>query len=194
MIALIDHYDSFIDMLADYVRRLGFQTIIIKTDELDKLQKYENQITHYIFGPGPGHPHDAVLQNALSLLKSIEGKKPILGVCLGHQLIAYLHGARVIKAGQIMHGKLSKIYCEPDVLFENIPQAFHVTRYHSFLVDPVTLSTNYKVLALTQAHEIMAFRHQYELIWGVQFHPEAVKTQYGLRLLQNFLKASGVAL
>lgn len=187
MIALIDHYDSFSNMLADYIRRLGSDVMLFKTDNLQQFKKYNDDVSHIIFGSGPGHPDDEDLQASLKLFKQFENKKPILGLCLGHQLIAQQYGATVAKAKHIMHGRLSVITHNEDQIFDKIPHEFSVTRYHSFLVNNITASAQIKVLATTDSGEIMAFRHKIKPIWGIQFHPEAAKTEYGLKLLENFL-------
>lgn len=187
MIALIDHYDSFSDMLADYFRRLKQDVTLIKTDQLHLLEKIQHKVTHIVIGPGPGHPSDKALHGVKKTLTRYENSKAILGVCLGHQLIAQHYGAKIISSKEIMHGRVSSIKFHTDTLFNDLNQDLQITRYHSFLVDPKSITLPLCPLAYTQQGELMAIRHHKKPIWGVQFHPEAALTECGLKLLENFL-------
>ncbi|ORU23812.1 anthranilate synthase component II, partial [Francisella tularensis subsp. holarctica] len=149
--------------------------------QIDNIDQY----SHIIIGPGPGHPDE--LKNIYPIIEYCQQKKlPLLGICLGHQLIAQYYGAKIIKAKQIYHGKLSEIkQLQSSALYKDHPVKFAVTRYHSLIVNDIKelLIT----LAATDNHEIMAFAHQNAKIFGVQYHPEAYLTEYGLATLKNFL-------
>ncbi len=173
MVILIDHYDSFANMIEDYISQLGYEVLIIKTDELSVSKIKHYQPSHIILGPGPGHPQN-----------------PLLSICLGHQVIAEYFGAKVIHASKIMHGKQSHITHNDNLLFNKISHNLIVTRYHSLLVDPKRLPTCLEVIAECNENnelEIMGFAHKQYAIWGIQFHPEAALTEHGLKLLNNFL-------
>jgi anthranilate synthase/aminodeoxychorismate synthase-like glutamine amidotransferase len=188
MLFMIDNYDSFTYNLARYFEELG-QQIIIKRNSVDEIESY--QPTHLIISPGPANPTQAGI--TLQALTHFFDKIPILGVCLGHQAIAQAFGGKIIHAPQIMHGKTSLITHHACDLFQNIPSPFEVMRYHSLIVDKTTLPDELAIIATTcegDHAEIMAIRHKQRPIYGVQFHPESVKTGYGHTLLQNFLENS----
>ncbi|ABO46705.1 anthranilate synthase component II [Francisella tularensis] len=182
MVLYIDHYDSFSSTIVDYITYLGYQVSMLKTDEqIDNIDQY----SHIIIGPGPGHPDE--LKNIYPIIEYCQQKKlPLLGICLGHQLIAQYYGAKIIKAKQIYHGKLSEIkQLQSSALYKDHPVKFAVTRYHSLIVNDI--KEPLITLAATDNHEIMAFAHQNAKIFGVQYHPEAYLTEYGLATLKNFL-------
>lgn len=183
MILYIDHYDSFTNIIADYIKHLGFDLDIKKTD--DKIHNL-NQYTHVIIGPGPGHPNE--LTHVYMIIEHCEQHNiPLLGICLGHQLIAQYYGSNVVKASNIFHGKTSLI-AQPDNssnIYKDIPEYFKVTRYHSLVVDQIHKPL--KTISLTLDNEIMAFEHESKSIYGVQYHPEAYLSEYGLQILNNFL-------
>lgn len=186
MILFIDHYDSFSDMLCDYISQLGFDIMLIKSNLICLEDIIKTNPSHIIIGPGPGHPSDLSLKSIYTLLNYFEKSKPILGICLGHQIIAQKYGASVIHSKKIMHGKVSKIRHNNNKLFRSIPKEYNVTRYHSFMICNNNVPSSIEVIA-TSCDEIMAIRHRSLKIWGVQFHPEAIQTEYGLDLLNNFL-------
>ena len=193
MIIMIDHYDSFSNMIKDYIEQLDFNILMIPTDQVDlqRIEKY--QPTHIILGPGPGHPEDASVSMMHQIITRFANKCPILGICLGHQVIASYYGAKIIHAEKIMHGKLSNIQHNGDRLFESIPTPFSVTRYHSLIVSPDNFPTSLSITAINKSKnttEIMSLRHKTSAIWGVQFHPEAALTKHGLKILSNFLSQS----
>lgn len=183
MVLYIDHYDSFTNIIVDYITYLGHEVCIRKTDqEIDDITQYD----HIIIGPGPGHPNE--LKNKYSIIEYCEQNNiPLLGICLGHQLIAQYYGSNIIKAKQIYHGKISKVYqIKKSKLYKNFPDSFDVTRYHSLIVDKI--SDPLVTIAVTEDKEVMAFEHKTAKIFAVQYHPEAYLTENGLVTLKNFLE------
>jgi anthranilate synthase/aminodeoxychorismate synthase-like glutamine amidotransferase len=181
MILLLDNFDSFTYILQDYLSQIGLKCEVVRNDiPLKKI--ILNDYTAVLLSPGPGKPADA--GNLLSVIDYYHDKLPILGICLGHQALASYFGATVRKANCPMHGKVSKIYCYPDPIFQNIPTHINVVRYHSLITE--NLPSALKVLAYTSENDIMAFRHISLPIYGLQFHPEAVLTECGLQILKNW--------
>lgn len=189
-VLLIDHYDSFVDMIADYLRQLKCQVIILKTDEINDQTLDILKPEKVIIGPGPGHPSDSGLIVTKQLLRLVLVRKiPVLGICLGHQLIAEYFGALVVKADFIAHGLKTKVIHNRDSFFSNIPTQFNVVRYHSLIVDKSSMSdTELEIIAMTESNEVMALRHNKLSCYGVQFHPESILTDCGLQILSNFLE------
>ena len=188
MILYIDHFDSFSALIIDYFKQLQQQVTAIKTNECDKLAQLDlNKITHIIIGPGPGHPDE--LKHLYPFIQQvIDNNIPLLGICLGHQLLAQYFGGKVIHAQQIMHGRVSKIQCQnTHPIYTGLPQQHLVTRYHSLIIDENTLPKQIKVIAISNENEIMAISHNSYRIFGVQYHPEAHLTEAGLTLLKNFI-------
>ncbi|ASG68281.1 glutamine amidotransferase [Francisella halioticida] len=182
MVLYIDHYDSFTNIIVDYITYLGHKVCVKKTDqEIKSIEQY----SHIIIGPGPGHPNE--LKDKYSIIKYCEqNNRPLLGICLGHQLIAQYYGSSIIRAKQIYHGKISKIRkLEESILYKNHTENFDVTRYHSLIVDGI--NDPLVTIAVANNNEIMAFEHKEVKIFGVQYHPEAYLTKYGLETLNNFL-------
>ena len=186
MILYIDHYDSFANLLTDYIKTIGFQVKMVKSD---KIKINLNKYSHIIIGPGPGHPDELKFLFPL-IKKAIILKIPILGVCLGHQILAQFCGAHIKKSDNIMHGQISKITVHENdsTIYNNLPRSFNVTRYHSLIVDENTLPKKIVVLSTTSENELMGFTHKKYPIWGIQYHPEAFLTEYGVEALQNFVK------
>ncbi len=184
MVLLIDNYDSFVFNLARYFEELGETVRVVRNDaiELDGIRRIAPG--HLVLSPGPCTPREAGI--SVEALRAFS-ETPILGVCLGHQCIAEAFGGRVRRGPRPMHGVLSAVGHEGGGLFAGIPDPFEVTRYHSLVIDPASPGEGVRVTARTAAGEIMAVEHQHRPVWGVQFHPEALLTFGGHRLLANFL-------
>ena len=193
MFLVIDNYDSFTFNLVQYIGELSSEHSIAK----DILVKRNDEITldeiiqikpdAILLSPGPGNPDQSGI--CLPILKDISQNIPTLGVCLGHQALAQAYGGNVIIAKELMHGKTSKIFHTKEGLFKDIDSPFIATRYHSLIVDSVTLPACFEVTAYLEDSTIMGLVHkEYRHIQGVQFHPESVLTQFGHKLISNFLK------
>jgi anthranilate synthase/aminodeoxychorismate synthase-like glutamine amidotransferase len=185
MVIVIDNYDSFVFNLSRYVEELGYQTEVYRNDKISVENLIVLQPSHIILSPGPCTPNEAGI--CLELIQQLEGRLPILGVCLGHQAIAQAYGARVIRAAKPMHGQSDLITHDGKGLFRGLPDVIQVARYHSLSVDPSSLPPALKCTAWTKNNEIMALAHQTHPVVGVQFHPESILTQKGHQLLHNFL-------
>jgi len=184
---MIDNYDSFTYNLVQYFAELGFPPDVIRNDfPLNKinLKKY----SAVVISPGPCSPKEAGISCRI-IRKCAEGKIPILGVCLGHQCIGEVFGGKIVHAPYLMHGKISKIKHDNKGIFKNIPQNFNATRYHSLVIDRKSLPESLEISAWTDDGIIMGVRHKTIPIEGVQFHPESILTEHGMRLLENFLKS-----
>ena len=183
MILLVDNYDSFTFNLVDYFHQLSCTVDVKRNDEpLEAL--CSEQYTGVVFSPGPESPSKA--NNLISTVEYYLGKKPTLGICLGHQAIAQVLGADLIYADYPMHGKISKITVDGGILFQGLPKQIEVVRYHSLINQ--SLPNTIKPVAFTQKGELMAFDTTPELkAHGLQFHPEAILTQYGIDMLRNWL-------
>lgn len=190
MLLIIDHYDSFSAMIADYCQALCAKLVMLKTDQVTDNILTEFKPTHILIGPGPGHPSAFELIATKNLIQAaVESGIPVLGICLGHQLIAEIYGAQVITAAQICHGVVDQIENTGVNLFDNLPAKFMVTRYHSLIVEPNSLfDSELLISAATKDGEVMALYHPTQKLFGVQFHPESVSSEYGYVLLANFLK------
>ncbi|MDJ0626572.1 MAG: aminodeoxychorismate/anthranilate synthase component II [Candidatus Caenarcaniphilales bacterium] len=189
-ILLIDNYDSFTYNLAQYFWELGFDTTVKRNDQITLSEIEEFNPSHIVISPGPGTPRNAgISKDAIS---SFYKTKPILGVCLGHQCIGEFFGSEVKRAPLPRHGKVSLISHEESILFKDIPNSFRVTRYHSLVIPEETINKDkLKVIAKSNDDNlIMAFEHKQCPIFGVQFHPESIMTEYGHKLLKNFVEAS----
>jgi anthranilate synthase/aminodeoxychorismate synthase-like glutamine amidotransferase len=190
MLLIIDNYDSFTYNLVQYLRELGFAVMVYHHDKISIAEVIAAKPSHIIISPGPGRPEDAGI--TLPLIRALCGRIPILGVCLGHQALAAAFGGKIVSASEIMHGKTSLIYHHQQGIFSGIPQPFTAMRYHSLVVDPITLPTEFIVTARTlnssgTPADIMGIQHRHLPLVGVQFHPESIATQAGHLLLANFL-------
>ncbi|NCC76741.1 MAG: aminodeoxychorismate/anthranilate synthase component II [Clostridia bacterium] len=186
MFLLLDHYDSFTDNLARYFTRLGASVDIREQDRIEPTDLNPADYCGLILSPGPGRPEQATA--ALQLLDLWSGCLPILGICLGHQIIAHYFKAAVVQTSRPRHGYNSLIRHDGAGLFAGLPSPFSATRYHSLVVDPATLPSGLIASAWSLDDQaIMALRHQTLAIESVQFHPEALLTEHGLALLQNFI-------
>lgn len=185
MILIIDNYDSFTYNLVQYLSELGERLVVYRNDKVD-LEDIQNlKPTHIVISPGPGRPADAGISG--DVIKEFSGRIPILGVCLGHQCIAEVFGGKVVRARRLMHGKTSMIYHKKQGIFKGITVPFEATRYHSLIVRKKSFPRVLQIVAWTKDKEIMALRHRRHSVWGVQFHPESILTEYGKRLLKNFV-------
>lgn len=184
MYFMIDNYDSFVYNLSAYLMENGQDVIVRRADEVSVAEVEQLCPEGIIISPGPGHPADAKV--SLNLLSHFQGKIPILGVCLGHQLIGYSYGALIQKGSRPMHGKVTHVTHNGTGLFSDIPTSFRVTRYHSLIVSQENLPENLKITAQSEEGIIMGVEHRTLPVYGVQFHPEAVLTEYGHELLANF--------
>lgn len=186
MILMIDNYDSFTYNLVQYLGELKQKVLVYRNDKINISTIKKLKPTYIVISPGPGEPKDAGISN--EVIETFAGKIPILGVCLGHQCIGYVYGGRIVRAKNLMHGKTSLVYHDGKTIFENIPNPFEATRYHSLLVEKKSLPKMLSVIARTKAGEIMAMKHKKCALWGVQFHPESILTKEGKRILNNFLE------
>jgi len=185
LILIIDNFDSFTYNLLDYLGRLKAECMIYRNDvALDEITRQTYQ--GVLLSPGPSTPAQA--GNLMQILDYYHNKLPILGVCLGHQAIGEYFGASLEKAQRPMHGKISEIKVLQENLFEGLPEAFQVVRYHSLVLKNLPECLQMMATTQTEEPEIMALRHKHLPIFGVQFHPEAILSEYGLEILSNWLK------
>ena len=191
MILVIDNYDSFTYNLVQYIEELGAETHVHRNDEVTVEGALAHNAKGVVLSPGPRTPNEAGI--CLDLIAAAPLDLPILGVCLGHQAIGQAFGGEVVRAGAIMHGKLSTIRCIDRGLFKGLPSSFEATRYHSLGVRRDTLPDMLQIDADTADGEIMGMSHKTRPIYGVQFHPESIASQHGHAILRNFLRAAGVA-
>lgn len=190
MLLMIDNYDSFTWNLVQYFAELGQQVLVKRNDELTLTQITQLAPKYLVISPGPGTPDEAGI--SLDAIAAFAGKLPILGVCLGHQAIAQVLGAKVVRARQVMHGKNSDIVHQNQSVFKGLPSPLSVTRYHSLVVDATTLPKQVVVTAKTAPasdgwQDIMGLAVPEMQLHGVQFHPEAILTECGQTMLANFL-------
>jgi len=183
---LIDNYDSFTWNLVQYFEELGATVEVALNDAIDVAGVRKRDPQALVISPGPGRPEDAGI--SLASIEALAGELPLLGVCLGHQAIAQAHGARIVRAPTLMHGKTSRIEHDATGLFAGIEASFEATRYHSLVIDRDTLSDDFKITARTQEDVVMAIEHRRQPLYGVQFHPESILTVEGKALLANFLQ------
>jgi anthranilate synthase/aminodeoxychorismate synthase-like glutamine amidotransferase len=184
-VLVIDNYDSFVYNLVQYLGELGAEPIVHRADALriEELEAVDPDAV--LVSPGPGRPEDAGLSN--EVIQRFAGRRPVLGVCLGHQCIGQVYGGQIVGAGQIMHGKTSLIRHQDVGVFAGLPNPFEATRYHSLVVDRATLPDVLEITAETDDGTIMGLRHRELDVEGVQFHPESILTAAGHDLVTNFL-------
>ncbi len=185
MILLVDNYDSFTYNLYQYFLILGEEIAVVRNDDLDIDEVESMHPRLIVISPGPGRPEDAGM--SMDLVIRYRSKIPILGICLGMQIVAQCYGGRIVRADEPVHGKVRQITHTGDRLFKNVPSPMNVTRYHSLVVERNSLPAEFLIDAESQEGELMAITHCADPIWGVQFHPEAVLTDNGLQLLSNAL-------
>ena len=192
-ILVLDNYDSFVYTLNGYLQQLGAETEVLRNDVVSEAElpalmaKYDA----VLISPGPGTPADAGLSVA-TVKEALKTGQPIFGVCLGHQAIAEAMGATVTSADELMHGKTSQVTHGDSLVFQNVPETFTATRYHSLAVVDSTVPADLEVTARTASGIIMAVQHKSKPIYGVQFHPESVMTEGGYQMLGNWLESIGL--
>ncbi len=188
MILIIDNYDSFTYNLVQYFGELGQQIKVFRNDKITNTEIKRIRPDKIIISPGPCTPLEAGISN--EVIKEFYPSIPILGVCLGHQCIAYAFGGEIVRAKRLMHGKTSMIYHDSEGIYKGLPNPFEATRYHSLIVDRNFLPKCFKITAWTDQDEIMGIRHLEFPVEGVQFHPESILTECGMQLLKNFIDLS----
>ena len=185
-ILLIDNYDSFTYNLYHYISSFNNNVDVKRNDKVNTKDIVKNKYKKIIISPGPGNPDQA--GNCLKIVKKFYNKIPILGVCLGHQIIGQVFGSKIIQAKKLMHGKTSLIKNKRLGVLKGIKSKFTATRYHSLIVDRATLSKDLIVTATTENNIIMGLMHNKYQIHGVQFHPESINTKVGMKIIENFVK------
>ena len=189
MFLLIDNYDSFTYNLYHYLVDLGVDALVKRNDALSVDEALKSDAEGIILSPGPSTPDQSGI--CLPLVSAAMGANiPLLGVCLGHQAIGQALGGTVVRAPEVMHGKTSTIKRRDDLLFDGLPAEFNVTRYHSLILDRQSLPDSLEITAETEDGTIMAMRHVTNPVYGVQFHPESIASEYGHELLANFIELS----
>ena len=184
-ILLIDNYDSFTFNLYHYISSLKAKVDVVRNDKITSRKILNKKYNKIVISPGPGNPNNA--GNCLKIVKALYKKTPILGVCLGHQIIGQAFGSKIIQAKKLMHGKTSIIKSKRIGILKNLPAKFIATRYHSLIIERKTLSNELEITAQTKDGLIMGVKHKKYNIHGVQFHPESIKTIIGIKILKNFI-------
>ena len=185
-IILIDNYDSFTFNLYHYLSSLKVKVDVIRNDQITSNEILKKKYNKIVISPGPGNPDQS--GNCLKIVKSLYKKIPILGVCLGHQIIGQVFGSKIVQAKKLMHGKTSKIVSKKLGILKNLPKSFEATRYHSLIIDKKTLSKHLEITAETKDGLVMGVQHKKYEVHGVQFHPESIKTKLGIKILKNFIR------
>ncbi|TDU28690.1 anthranilate synthase component 2 [Panacagrimonas perspica] len=193
MILMIDNYDSFTYNLVQYLGELGAEVEVHRNDRISVDEVAARKPSHVVLSPGPCTPNEAGI--CLDLIDQLQGRIPLLGVCLGHQAIGQAFGGVVKRAREVMHGKTSLVHHRSRGVFKDLPTPYTATRYHSLIVDRAGLPDDFEITAWTETadgemDEIMGLRHRTLPIEGVQFHPESILTEHGHQLLRNFLEGA----
>ena len=183
---LIDNYDSFTYNLYHYLLSLKCKVEVKRNDKINTKEIIKRKYKKIVISPGPGNPNQA--GNCLKIVKNLSKNIPILGVCLGHQVIGQAFGAKIINAKKLMHGKTSKIIHSKTGIFKGLKNNLEGTRYHSLIIDIKTLNKDFIITAKTKDNVIMGIMHKKYNLHGVQFHPESINTKEGIKLIKNFLK------
>jgi len=191
MIVVIDNRDSFVFNLARHLHLLGAETIVCPSHATDVGRLESLAPRAIVISPGPCTPAEAGC--SIDAVRAFRGRVPVLGVCLGHQAIAAALGGRIVRAREPVHGRTSPVHHDSINLFAGIPSPMIACRYHSLVVDPESLPAGLRVTARDDEGTIMAIEHDADRLYGVQFHPEAILTRHGFRLLANFLERAGIA-
>lgn len=188
MLLMIDNYDSFTYNLVQYFGELGVEVVVRRNDSIRVEDISKMAPSHIVISPGPGTPDQAGI--SLEIIQKLSGAIPILGVCLGHQAMGQVFGGRVVRAPTLMHGKTSTIHHHGTDLFFSLPSPFRATRYHSLIVEKSDFPDCLEITAWTEDGLVMGLRHKTLAVYGVQFHPESILTEYGHDLLKNFIDPS----
>ena len=183
---LIDNFDSFTYNLVQYFGELGAEQEVFRNNSITSEQAIERKPDAVVISPGPCDPDQA--GHSLAIIEAFAGKKPIFGVCLGHQCLGQYFGGKVIRAERLMHGKTSPVHHDEKEIFANLPNPFAATRYHSLILESTSIPNCLEVTAKTEEGEIMGIRHKELPVWGVQFHPESLATEQGILILKNFME------
>lgn len=186
MIVLIDNYDSFTYNLYQYLIEFEDDVRIYRNDKIDVEELEKLGPDKIVISPGPGRPEEA--GNTMAIIDYFKDKLPILGVCLGHQSMGQVYGAKIVRAGEIVHGKTALVKTTENLLFKGLPESFKVMRYHSLIIDRETLSDEFDIIAETEDGLIMGIAHKTYPIYGLQFHPESILTEYGKEMIRNFVE------
>ena len=185
-VLLIDNYDSFTFNLYHYISSLNVKVDVVRNDKINSKEITKKKYDKIVISPGPGNPNQS--GNCIKIVKSLYKKIPILGVCLGHQIIGQVFGSKIVQAKKLMHGKTSKILSKKIGILKNLPRTFEATRYHSLIIEKKSLSKNLEITAESKDGLIMGIQHKEFDVHGVQFHPESIKTKLGIKILKNFIK------
>jgi anthranilate synthase/aminodeoxychorismate synthase-like glutamine amidotransferase len=190
MIFVLDNYDSFTYNLVQYLGELGAEPVVRRNDETTVAEVEAAAPDAIVISPGPGRPAEAGI--SIALVRHFTGRRPILGVCLGHQALGEAFGGRIVRADRLMHGKTSPVAHTGSGVFADLPNPFSAMRYHSLVVDPASVPADLEVTAWSAdrpaGSEIMGLAHRTAPVFGVQFHPESVGTDAGMRIIENFLR------
>ena len=185
-IILIDNYDSFTFNLYHYLSSLKIKVDVVRNDQITSNQILKRKYNKIVISPGPGNPDQS--GNCLKIVKSLYKKIPILGVCLGHQIIGQVFGSKIVQAKKLMHGKTSRIISKKVGILKNLPKSFEATRYHSLIIEKKSLSKHLEITAESKDGLVMGVQHKKYNVHGVQFHPESIKTKIGIKILKNFIR------
>jgi anthranilate synthase/aminodeoxychorismate synthase-like glutamine amidotransferase len=188
MVLMIDNYDSFTYNLVQYLAELGEEVVVRRNDDVTLAQAEALRPRAIVISPGPSRPEQAGI--SLELISRLAGRVPLFGVCLGHQAIGQAFGGKVVPARRVMHGKVSRLRHDGQGVFHGLPPDFQATRYHSLAVERSSLPECLAITAEAEDGEIMGLRHRSLRVEGVQFHPEALLTEHGHRMLQNFIQGA----
>ncbi len=190
MLVMIDNYDSFTYNLVQYLGILGQEVKVYRNDKITVDEVVGLKPTGVVISPGPGDPTDAGV--SVELIRRMDGRVPVLGVCLGHQAMGYAFGADIVRAKRVMHGKVSKVHHDGKGIYEGIESPFDATRYHSLVIDRPTLPKRFRINANTiEDDEIMGIADDEARLYGIQYHPESILTVRGMDILKNFLVMLG---
>ena len=187
MVLLLENYDSFTYNVYQLLSELGAEVEVIRNDQITSEEVLRRGYEAIVLSPGPGVPKDAGITE--DLIRTVQGKVPVLGICLGHQAIGEVFGAKIVRAGEIIHGKVSKLQHDGQGVYQGLPQELPVGRYHSLIIERESLPDCLEVTAELADGTIMGIRHKEYAIQGMQFHPESILTPGGRQLMQNFLNS-----